>query len=145
MLSKERPVFACPDGTEGRPKAMTISAKAIPITIPKFLERAKKLEARPTLSRGKEPMIALLLAGLKRLIPIPRIICLHKILRSLAPGFNIVKEKTVKEVMIKPTVVGILAPTRSENLPPKGAITITVRGTGKISIPTLEGENPRMF
>src|SRR4030042_3636209 len=145
MLSRERPAFSCPNGTTGSLKAMTISAKAIPITIPKFLERAKKLEARPTFSRGKEPMMALLLAGLKRLIPMPRTICLHKMSRSFAPGFKKVKEKTVKEVMIKPTVAGILTPTRSENLPPKGAITITVRATGKTSIPTLEGKNSRIF
>jgi hypothetical protein len=145
MLSRERPAFSCPNGTAGSLKAMTISAKAIPITIPKFLERAKKLEAKPTLSRGKEPMIALLLAGLKRLIPMPRAICLHKMSRLFTSSFKKVKEKTIKEVTIKPTVAGILTPTRSENLPPKGAITITVRATGKISIPTLEGENSRIF
>jgi hypothetical protein len=58
---------------------MTISAKAIPITIPRFLDRAKKLEARPILSLGKEPMIALLLAGLKNPIPMPRRTCRHRI------------------------------------------------------------------
>jgi hypothetical protein len=42
-------------------------------------------------------------------------------------------------------VAGILTPTRSENLPPKGAMTITVRATGKMSIPTLEGENSKIF
>jgi hypothetical protein len=124
---------------------MTISAKATPITIPKFLERAKKLEARPTFSRGKEPMMALLLAGLKKLIPMPSTICLHKMSKSLEPGFNKVKEKTAKEVRVKPMVAGILTPTRSENLPPKGAMTITVRATGKMSIPTLDGENSKIF
>jgi hypothetical protein len=56
-----------------------------------------------------------------------------------------VKEKIIKEVRIKPTVAGILAPTRSENLPPKGAKIIEVKATGKISIPTREGENPKIF
>jgi len=42
-------------------------------------------------------------------------------------------------------VAGIFTPTRSENLPPKGAITITVRATGKMSIPTLEGENSKIL
>ena len=55
------------------------------------------------------------------------------------------KEKIIREVRIKPTVAGILAPTRSENLPPKGANIIEVRATGKINMPTLEGENPKMF
>ena len=136
---------ALSNGMTGYLKAMTISANATPITIPKFLERAKKLDARPTFSRGKEPMIALLLAGLKRLIPMPRTICLQRISISLAPGFKSVKEKTVKEVRIKPIVAGILTPTRSENLPPKGAMTITVRATGKMSIPTLDGENSKIF
>jgi glucose/arabinose dehydrogenase len=124
---------------------MTISAKATPITIPKFLERAKKLEARPTLSRGKEPMMALLLAGLKRLIPMPSTTCLHRMSKSLTPCFKRVKEKTVNEVRVKPMVAGILAPTRSENLPQKGAMTITVRATGKMSMPTLDGENSKIF
>jgi hypothetical protein len=42
-------------------------------------------------------------------------------------------------------VAGILTPTRSEIRPPRGAITITVRATGKIIIPTFEGENSRIF
>src|SRR4030043_1343538 len=145
MLSREGPPFALSNGVAGRLKAMTISAKATPITIPKFLERAKKLEARPTFSRDKEPMMALLLAGLKRLIPMPRTTCLHRMSKSLTPGFKKVKEKTVKEVRVNPMVAGILTPTRSENLPPKGAITITVRATGKMSIPTLDGENSKIF
>jgi len=124
---------------------MTISAKATPITIPKFLERAKKLEARPTFSRGKEPMMALLLAGLKRLIPMPRTICLQRMSKSFVPSFKKVNEKTIKEVRAKPMVAGILTPTRSENLPAKGAITIMVRATGKMSIPALDGEYSKIF
>src|SRR4030042_4733097 len=102
MHSRERHAFSCPNGATGGPKAMTISAKAIPITIPKFLERAKKLEARPNFSRGKEPMMALLLAGLKRLIPMPRTTCLHKMSRSFAPGFKKENEKMVRDVVINP-------------------------------------------
>jgi hypothetical protein len=145
MLSRERPAFALSNGMTGSLKAITISAKATPITNPKFLERAKKLEATPTFSQGKEPMIALLLAGLKRLIPMPRTTCLQRMSTSLATGFKRVKEKMVKEVRVKPMVAGILTPTRSENLPPIGAMTITVRATGKISIPTLDGEYSKIF
>src|SRR4030042_448949 len=145
MLSREGPPFALSNGVTGRLKAMTISAKATPMTIPKFLARAKKLEARPTFSRDKEPMMALLLAGLKRLMPMPRTICLHRMSKSLAPGFKRAKEKMVKEVRVNPTVAGILTPTRSESFPPRGAITITVRATGKMSIPILDGENSKIF
>src|SRR4030042_1584370 len=145
MLSREGPPFALSNGVTGRLKAMTISAKAMPMTMPKFLDRAKKLEAKPTFSRDKEPMMALLLAGLKRLMPMPRKICLHRMSKSLEPDFKRVKEKTVKEVRVNPMVAGILTPTRSENLPPKGAMTITVRATGKMSIPTLDGENSKIF
>jgi hypothetical protein len=42
-------------------------------------------------------------------------------------------------------VAGILTPKRSENLPPRGAMTITVRAIGKTSIPTLEGEKFKIF
>jgi hypothetical protein len=56
-----------------------------------------------------------------------------------------VKEKIVREVRIKPRVAGILTPTRSEILPPKGAITITVRETGKTIIPTFDGENSKIL
>jgi hypothetical protein len=108
MLSREGPPLALSNGVAGRLKAMTISAKATPITIPKFLERAKKLEARPTFSRDKEPMMALLLAGLKRLIPMPRTTCLHRMSKSLAPGFKKVKEKMVKEVRVNPMELGFL-------------------------------------
>ena len=52
-------------------KSTTISAKAMPTAIPRFLASARKLEARPTFSLGSEPMMALLLAGAKRAIPIP--------------------------------------------------------------------------
>ena len=126
-------------------KAMIISANATPITKPRFLARAKKLEARPIFSLGKEPMIALLFAGLKSPIPMPKTICLHTMSNSLAPVFRKVNEKTVREVRVRPIVAGILTPTRSENFPPKGAITITVRLTGKISMPTLDGENSKIF
>jgi hypothetical protein len=145
MPSREGPVPAFSNGTTGGLKATTISAKATPITIPKFLERAKKLEATPTFSRGKDPMMALLLAGLKKLIPIPRTTCLQRMSRSPTPGFKRVKEKTVKEIRAKPMVAGILTPKRSENLPPIGAMTITVRAIGKTSIPTLEGEKFKIF
>jgi hypothetical protein len=145
MLPREGPAFTFSTGMAGSLKAITISAKATPITIPRFLARAKKLEASPTLSRGKEPMMALLLAGLKKLIPMPRTTCLQRMSKSFAPGFNKVKEKTVREVMAKPMVAGILTPTRSENLPDKGAVTMTVRATGKMSIPIFEGENSKIF
>ena len=71
MLWSER--FPLPASKEGAVvlKAMTISAKAIPMTIPRFLERARKLEASPIFSLGSEPMMALLLAGLKIEIPNP--------------------------------------------------------------------------
>jgi hypothetical protein len=51
----------------------------------------------------------------------------------------------VREVMIKPMVAGTLTPIRSDSLPPKGAMTITVRATGKMSMPTLDGGNPKIF
>src|SRR4030042_5778973 len=129
MLAREGLALALSNGEAGKLKVMTISAKATPITNPIFLERARKLEARFTFSRGKEPMMALLLAGLKRLIPMPRTTCLQRISKSFAFGFNKVKEKTVKAVRVRPRVAGILTPTRSENLPPKGAVTITVSPT----------------
>jgi hypothetical protein len=72
ILSREGPSDEVLNGIEDILKAITISAKATPITIPRFLERAKKLVANPNLSRGREPMIALLFAGLKSPIPIPR-------------------------------------------------------------------------
>ena len=50
------------------------------------------------------------------------------------------KEKMDREMNMRPNVAGTLTPTRSEILPPKGAMIITVKDTGKISIPTLEGE-----
>src|SRR3989304_9321356 len=131
MLPREGLPFALSSGEIGKLKVMTISAKATPITNPKFLERAKKLEARPTFSRGKEPMMALLLAGLKKLIPMPRTTCLQRMSKSFALGVNKVKEKTTRAVRVKPRVAGILTPTRSENLPPKGAVAMTVRPTGK--------------
>jgi hypothetical protein len=143
--SSEGIPFPTSDRFLGSLNVITISAKATPITIPKFLERAKKLDARPTFSRGNEPMMALLLAGLKKLIPMPRTICLQRMSKSFASGLNNVKEKTPREVSPNPMVAGILTPIRSENLPPKGAVTITVRATGKISIPTLEGENSKIF
>jgi len=40
------------------------------------------------------------------------------------------KEKIVSEMRIKPMVAGILAPTRSENLPPKSE-NIAVRKQGR--------------
>src|SRR5512139_2717096 len=144
MLARDGLAFVLPSGEIGRPSVMTISAKATPITKPRFLERARKLEARPTFSRGSEPMMALLLAGLKRLIPRPRTTCLQRISKSLALGFNNVKEKTVSAVSVNPMVAGILTPTRSENLPPKGAVTMTVRAIGKMNMPALAGENSRM-
>src|SRR4030042_6862877 len=42
-------------------------------------------------------------------------------------------------------VAGTLTPTQSDTLPPIGAITITVRATGKINSPTLEGEYPKII
>ena len=51
----------------------------------------------------------------------------------------------VKEMRVKPMVVGILTPIRSESLPPKGAMIIPVRATGKINRPTLDGEYPKIF
>jgi hypothetical protein len=145
MPSREGIPLPASDRFLGNLNAMTISAKATPITSPRFLARANKLEAKPTFSRGKEPMMALLFAGLKSPIPIPRRICLHKISKSFAPISKKVKEKTAREVRIKPAVAGILTPTRSEILPPKGAITITVRETGKMRIPTFEGEYFKIF
>ena len=50
-----------------------------------------------------------------------------------------------REIRTKPIVVGILTPTRSENLPPNGAMTITVMATGKIIMPTFVGENFKIF
>jgi hypothetical protein len=58
---------------------MIISAKAIPMAIPRFLERDNKPEAKPTLSRDREFMIALLFAGLKSAMPMPMTICLQMI------------------------------------------------------------------
>jgi hypothetical protein len=75
MLSREGVPVSVSNGIVASLKAMTISAKATPITNPRFLERAEKLEASPTFSRGREPMIALLLAGLKSPIPMPKTIC----------------------------------------------------------------------
>jgi hypothetical protein len=145
MPSSEGIPLATSDKFSGNLNAITISAKATPMTNPRFLARANKLEARPRFSRGKEPMMALLFAGLKSPIPMPRRICLHKISKSFAPVSKKVKEKTAREVRIKPIVAGILTPTRSEILPPKGAITITVRETGKMRIPTFEGEYSNIF
>jgi hypothetical protein len=145
MPSSEGIPFPPSDRFPGNLNAITISAKATPITNPRFLARANKLEAKPTFSRGKEPMMALLLAGLKSPIPMPRRICLHKISKSFAPVCKKVKEKTAREVRAKPVVAGILTPIRSEILPPKGAITITVRETGKMRIPTFEGEYSKIF
>ena len=78
MLSREGSLPASKEGTEVVLKAMTISAKAMPMTIPRFLERARKLEASPIFSFGSEPMMALLLAGSKRAIPNPWRTCLSK-------------------------------------------------------------------
>jgi hypothetical protein len=48
-------------------------------------------------------------------------------------------------MMLKPMLAGTLTPIRSEILPPMGAITITVSATGKINIPTFDGENSKIF
>jgi len=117
----------------------------MPITIPRFLERARKLEANPIFSFGSDPMMALLLAGAKRAIPNPRRSCLIKIAPSLTPTPINPKEKVVREITIIPAVAGILMPIRSENLPPRGAMIITVKETGKVRIPTFEGEYLRIF
>jgi hypothetical protein len=71
--------------------------------------------------------------------------CLHKISYSFAPNFKKLKEKIVSEMMLKPMLAGTLTPIRSEILPPIGAITITVSATGKINIPTFDGENSKIF
>ena len=78
MLSREGPPLIAETGMDFL-KAMIISAKATPITIPRFLDRARKLEARLIRSLERDPMIALLLAGLKNPIPMPKRTCRHKI------------------------------------------------------------------
>jgi hypothetical protein len=145
MLSREGIPLPVSNWFSGNLKAITISAKTTPITTPRFLARAKKLEAKPTFSLGSEPMMALLLAGLKSPIPMPITTCLHKISYSFAPNFKKLKEKIVSEMMLKPMLAGTLTPIRSEILPPIGAITITVSATGKINIPTFDGENSKIF
>ena len=132
-------------GAEDALKVTTMSANATPTTIPRFLERANKLEASPILSWGKDPMIALLLAGLNNPIPMPRTICLQRISYSPVAVVKKANEKIDKEMKVNPMVAGTFTPIRSESLPPKGAMIITVRATGKINMPTFDGENPKIL